>query len=200
MKMKRSTPNYMVYGESGCMPLSVDIQEKTIYFWAQLHYKVETETTEKLSKVIYRSINKMSTDLDSETLKKKCPWLYNIRSVLINCGHINIWENQTTVNTKWLKLSVRQKLQDLFLTEWYSLTENASTCYRIFKKSFGFENYLKSTPCSLSTYFTKFRTRNHRLPIETGNWNRVPRNIRFCNHCVNKIGDEFHYLFECVFF
>lgn len=43
----------------------------------------------------------------------------------------------------------------------------------------------------------KFRTRNHRLPIETGNWSRTPIDIRFCNSCHNQIGDEFHYLFQC---
>ena len=43
----------------------------------------------------------------------------------------------------------------------------------------------------------KFRTRNHKLPIEIGNWNRIPTHERFCNVCPNKIGDEFHYLFEC---
>ena len=43
----------------------------------------------------------------------------------------------------------------------------------------------------------KFRTRNHRLPIETGNWTRTPIIQRTCNFCNNKIGDEFHYLLEC---
>ena len=32
LKLKRSTPNYFVYGETGCMPLSVDIEEKVISF------------------------------------------------------------------------------------------------------------------------------------------------------------------------
>jgi hypothetical protein len=33
--MKRSIPNYMVYGETGCM-LSIDINERIIMFWARL--------------------------------------------------------------------------------------------------------------------------------------------------------------------
>lgn len=45
----------------------------------------------------------------------------------------------------------------------------------------------------------KFRTRNHRLPIEVGNWRRIPLNDRKCTNC-NMLGDEFHYLFECKLF
>ena len=64
---------------------------------------------------------------------------------------------------------------------------------------FGYEKYLHSTPKSLLYPIIKFRTRNHRLPIETGNWNRTPVNERKCQIC-NKIGDEFHFLFECLIF
>ena len=41
----------------------------------------------------------------------------------------------------------------------------------------------------------RFRTQNHRLPIEIGNWERITINERLCQTC-NKLGDEFHYLFE----
>jgi len=45
----------------------------------------------------------------------------------------------------------------------------------------------------------RFRTRNHRLPIEIGNWERIPINERLCLTC-NKLGDEFQYLFECTIY
>ena len=44
-----------------------------------------------------------------------------------------------------------------------------------------------------------FRTRSHKLPVETGSWHRIPLNLRICTKCNNGIGDEFHYLFECSF-
>lgn len=43
----------------------------------------------------------------------------------------------------------------------------------------------------------KFRTCNHKLPIEVGRWHKVERNERKCLFCKNNIGDEFHFLFEC---
>lgn len=49
---------------------------------------------------------------------------------------------------------------------------------------------------NITTLF-RFRTSNHKLPIETGRWNNVPRNQRFCNLCKNNIGDEYHYIMIC---
>ena len=44
----------------------------------------------------------------------------------------------------------------------------------------------------------KFRTTNHRLPVETGRLqgkSLVERFYTLCNNC--KIGDEFYYILEC---
>ena len=47
----------------------------------------------------------------------------------------------------------------------------------------------------------KIRTSNHHLPIETGRWNNILRNLRKCTFCNrNELGDEYHYLFVCEFF
>jgi hypothetical protein len=34
--------------------------------------------------------------------------------------------------------------------------------------------------------FCKFRTLNHKLPIEYGRWHNIARNMRFCNLCNQK--------------
>lgn len=41
------------------------------------------------------------------------------------------------------------------------------------------------------TELLRFRTSYHKLPIERGRWNNVPRNHRFYNLF---IGDEYHYI------
>jgi hypothetical protein len=47
----------------------------------------------------------------------------------------------------------------------------------------------------------KFRTTNHKLPIETGRWNNIDRVNRICTKCNNiTIGDEYHYIIECEHF
>ena len=46
--------------------------------------------------------------------------------------------------------------------------------------------------------FCRFRTLNHKLPIESGRWQNADRNMRICKLCdKNENGDEFHYILEC---
>ena len=42
----------------------------------------------------------------------------------------------------------------------------------------------------------KFRLGSHFLPIETGRWNRTPRNERLCSTC-GVLGDENHVIYSC---
>ena len=44
------------------------------------------------------------------------------------------------------------------------------------------------------------KTRNHRLPIETGIWTGIPVKERLCNLCKIDIGDEYHYIMICDYF
>ena len=46
----------------------------------------------------------------------------------------------------------------------------------------------------------KFRTTNHKLPIETGRWNGIDRENMYLKCNSRSIGDEFHYIMECHFF
>ena len=47
----------------------------------------------------------------------------------------------------------------------------------------------------------KYRTGNHRLPVETGRWDDIPSNERKCKICTtDDIGDEYQFLFTCDFF
>ena len=202
LKLKRPTPNYIVYGETGCFPISVYIEEKIISFWSRLCSTNDPNFQNKLSSLLYKNILHSSEGVHDDVFKKKFPWLNSVKNVLIKCGLFNIWSTNDFPNSKWLQLTVKQKLKDLFINDWYSKIESStnSAFYKVFKKSFGIESYLLNTKTSFLYYFIKFRTRNHRLPIKTGNWSRTPVNLRVCNFCQNTIGDEFHYLFECTQF
>ena len=71
--------------------------------------------------------------------------------------------------------------------------------YRIIKSTFGFEKYLTELPVKNRILMTKFRCRNHRLPIEAGCRAQTQCDLRLCLHC-NDIGDEYHYLLCCPLF
>jgi hypothetical protein len=45
--------------------------------------------------------------------------------------------------------------------------------------------------------FCRFKTSNHRLPIEVARWTNVERHNRLCQLCLSReIGDEFHYVLQ----
>ena len=69
--------------------------------------------------------------------------------------------------------------------------------YRTFQLDFGCEKYLEKLSNKFRTILLKFRTTNHRLPVETGRWINMPYNDRSCVLCnTSKIADEFHYILE----
>ena len=73
--------------------------------------------------------------------------------------------------------------------------------YRIFKENFEFENYFRILEDKDIYTLCKFRTNNHKLPIETGWWNNIDRVNRICTKCDNiTIGDEYPYIMKCQHF
>ena len=106
----------------------------------------------------------------------------------------------TRISDKWLKLVVKNNLVDEFKQTWTSMTEHSpkGDNYNLFKHDLKFEDYLDVLDDKDKFLLVKFRTSNHRLPIEVGRWRNIKRENRICNLCNGRnLGDEFHYLFEC---
>ena len=132
-----------------------------------------------------------------------CKWLKCFRSILDDCGVSYLWVTQEITNQKWLGQHIKQILKDQYMQKWKSDIENSpkSLCYRIYKKHIEFENYLDLLNDKDRKILCRFRTCNHRFPIETGRWVGVQREDRKCVLCNSgQIGDEFHYLLECKTF
>jgi hypothetical protein len=111
----------------------------------------------------------------------------------------NIWQTQTFKSIEWLKQSIKQTLSDQFLQDWNSSVHNSpkASNNRIFKTEFKFEEYFNILDEQNSLLLCKFKTTNHKLPIEKGRWSNIPRENRYCKLCQkNQIGDEYHYIFE----
>ena len=110
-----------------------------------------------------------------------------------------IWETHSFPNEKWLVSAVKQKLRDIYIANWHAQldTSSSDTTYKLIKTRFGMENYLVTLPMKFRKSLIKIRTRNHRLPIETGRWQHVTREERICNLCNQSLGDEFHFILEC---
>ena len=93
------------------------------------------------------------------------------------------------------KLNFQGKI--FFTQNWCNIT----LTYRLFKDSFMPEPYLEILDAKNAIILCKFRTTNHRLPIELGRWQNIERSNRICLLCdTNDIGDEFHYILQCRYF
>ena len=102
-----------------------------------------------------------------------------------------------------MKMDISRTLSDLYIQEWNEKANVSSKGkqYLLFKDNLNFEKYLINVSKFYYSKIIKYRTGNHRLPVETGRWDDIPLNERNCKYCTNDdIGDEYHYLFTCDFF
>ena len=69
--------------------------------------------------------------------------------------------------------------------------------YQVSFENIDYNFKLKPTADINTRSYAKLRTRNHRLPCETGRWSNIPYENRKCTRCNSTIGDEYHYIIEC---
>ena len=186
LKVRNTTPNFMVLGELGRFPLEIKVKLRMVSFWTRL---VQNDT--KLSSILYQ----LMLSLQSKT-KYTFKWIKHVETIFDEVGMSYIFKNQYAFCDK---IVVKQILCDQFIQKWYSDIQNSSRglFYSIFKKQFCLESYLLRLSEFNRTWLTKLRTSNLHLPIETGRWFNIPREERTCNLCTNGIGDEFHIMFIC---
>jgi hypothetical protein len=81
------------------------------------------------------------------------------------------------VYKKWLSNVVKMNLIDQFKQTWSTSIDNSSKAlnYRLYKKGVSFENYLEILKDKNLFLLCRFRTSNHRIPIEIGRWQNINR-------------------------
>ena len=99
--LKKLTPTYMIYGELGIVPITVEIQSRVLNFWCNL---TESDENPKLSSLLYKAIYTMYG-------KRKIKWLSNVVKCLNELGFSGIWQSQSCHNMKRLKKSFKAKIK-----------------------------------------------------------------------------------------
>jgi hypothetical protein len=119
------------------------------------------------------------------------PWMNYIKSIFDETGFSNIWDGQKYINPEFLKVTIKQRLQDQYIQKWFSDIDNSSRgeYYSKFKTELKLENYLLRLNAVHRNYICKLRTSNMKFPIETGRWMGIPRDERLCNLCNLCIGN-----------
>ena len=117
--------------------------------------------------------------------------------------------NQLGYDFKWLKNvflpKIKSTLKDNILQKWQNDVDASNKCfyYKHFQPRPMMQKYLLTLPQNAWIPILKFRTSNHRLPIEIYSWKVafVDRYRRLCTMCnTNEVGDEYHYLIVCPIF
>ena len=131
-------------------------------------------------------------------------WLTFINTTLNECGLGYLLHTPPeALNPKHVKLIVRDRTSAIDSQDWHSQVMESGHClnHRIFKTDRQFENYFTLLHRKEALQLCRFRCGNHKLPITTGRNNQTEKSKRICPLCnSNKIGDEFHYIFQCPAF
>ena len=194
LKLGRSTPNCMVYGETGTLPLKCKIEKRMLSFWI----KVSEDNISKIAKNMYNIMYRFQT-----AGNYSFPWLNKITSILENCGYRNLFDHQDQYITKIpIFNNVTQSILECELSTWSDNVKSGSRCknYRIFKQKLEVEFYLTNLCPRLRINMSKFRCCNNKLPSNDFRFigNDLAKICKLCN--LKEIGDEYHYLFRCTYF
>jgi hypothetical protein len=175
LKLETSTPSYMIYGELGLFLIEIDVKLRMISYWASLLTGKET----KLSYLSYKILYNLFIDENLD-----CSWIKHVKHIFDDTCYSCVWSQQFFQNSDLLLALSRNRLHEHFTQEWHSLIQNSPKAinYRLFKDNFEFENYFNMLEDKDIYTLCKFRTTNHKLPIETGQWYGIDReNSLKCN-------------------
>ena len=189
-KARTSTPLYMLYAELGRYPIAITIKCRMIGFWN----RIITGKQNKLSFILYHTLYNHTSYFK---------WIDCIKNIFSEIGRNDLWINQSSISTRNLKGLVKTVLVDQNLQKWHWSLQNSQKGknYNVIKENVELEKYLITVERKYWQSLFKFRTENHKFPVETGRWNNIEHGDRKCNLCTtNDVGDNFHYLMVCPYF
>lgn len=190
-KTKKSTPHYMLLAELGRYPLEITVKTRMVGFWSRI---VSGKVT-KLSYIMYK-VMRHTPNLQSK-------WINHVKSIFEDSGRPDVWLNEGIGLPKCITQQIKRTLLDQNSQLWHENLQNSTkgTNYQLFKDSIKLEQYFLTLERKNYLPLVKFRTANHRLPVEVLRWEGVPHRERTCHLCdALDIADEFHYLLRCNHF
>ena len=126
-------------------------------------------------------------------------WLETIKKSLDEIGMSTYFSNPHNDEKEFISKKAFKKREQNFNTESLNnIKKNKLRTYALFKDKSGFESYLvdiKNT--DLRKQVTKFRLSDHKLRIETGRYENLSAEVRFCPFCPDKVECETHMLLAC---
>ena len=130
-------------------------------------------------------------------------WIKHVKHIFDDTGYSQIWSQQFFQNFDLLLALIRNRLHEQLAQGWHSLIQSSPKAinYRLLKDNFKFQNYFNIFEDNDIYTLCKFRSTNHKLPIETGRWYGIDREFRQCLKCnSNLLVTNFTILWNVIFF
>ena len=195
----RKTMNIPVLAELGRFPLKISIDTQMIKYFIRFSNISDDRHMYKIYK----------ESLKPENLPKN-KWFSYIKRITEESGLANIWIEQINgynrqKSTNNIANTFQQRLKDIYsqnAIRYINKDENSEggkmQFLRQLKDTYSFETYLNIENDQHRKSISQIRLSSHRLAIETGRWQKIPKENRLCKYC-NKcaIESESHFIFEC---
>ena len=184
--VQKGTTNVGVLLELGRTPLTLDAQNAAIKNWERIRNK----KANYLVTLSYKNAEQNSLE-----------WSTKVKSRLEQNGMLSSYTRAPLHPCLNTHTKLYKRLSDVFYQsafESINKQDSKLRTYSLIKESVEIENYLITTRnINARVGLTQFRLSNHKLMIETGRHQKVPKTERFCPFCYGMIEDEIHFLINC---
>ena len=188
LEVSSKASNVACRAELGKFPLIIAINQKIINYTLYLHNK-ENDS-------IVKQIFLMSSDLHNTSKNS----FYS--NVMRMSEYYNLPDFDPTFLTDAKIKHYVSLMQQKYISHWQHTIRNSKKLefYNTFKDEYTPSCYLDLTrKLNNRKELVKLRIGNHKLLIETGRYDQIPRDNRLCPTCKsNQIEDEIHLLFHCT--
>ena len=189
-----STNNCMALGECGRLPLNVTYQTNCIKYWCKL-LQMQDSRYPKQPYEMLKSLDDVG----------RITWATKIKMLLFQYGFGYVWITQNIGDADIFVTQFKQRLSDCGKQTWHDSVQNSSRCdfYKEFKSLLNPERYLCiDLNFPLRKALARFRCSSHKLMIETGRHQNIPREERICTYCQESrnertIENEYHVFYVC---
>ena len=135
-------------------------------------------------------------------------WCFHVKRFYRKLNHPELCDIEVPVNTQDVMSKV-DNLLDSYYKEIWSMEvnrinakrgrgKNKLRTYKLFKQEFKVENYVStSMPRSHRSALAKFRAGVAPIRLETGRYEGLPENQRFCPFCKDTVENELHVVLYC---
>ena len=189
--LNRSTTTIMVRGELNRHSLQDEILRRNINYIGYIHHRDQNPYVKQAYD--YETRRSLTSTTFFTTVDKHTEELHKILGSFH--PYNNPYENLFELSRDKLKLLTHE----LFHNEWKERISQSSKAdtYKKFKSEMKFETYLSHPNRKERVTMTKLRVSDHKLMIEEGRWNNIPKPGRKCPMCREQVEDEIHFLTDC---